>query len=136
MTFGTLTKSFRLLHEMSQKELGDKVGVSEDTIEAYENGSKLPEFAGAAAIANVFAANPQRFVELASPGITGVYGKSMQGHIKEIKEIIDDIFVDLGLTQIKINAEESDKEKISLYEKYHRRSLLCLERLKEVTDLI
>ena len=47
-------KGFRIKMGLSQKELGEKVGVSEASISNYETGKREPEFATLCALADLF----------------------------------------------------------------------------------
>jgi putative transcriptional regulator len=61
MTEGSLTNSIRTLRflngEMSQTELGQRIGVTRQTIAAMESGKYSPSLEAAFRIAHVFGAN-------------------------------------------------------------------------------
>lgn len=46
--------SLRKIHQMSQEELADKIGVSRQTISKYETGDALPDIEKCRALAEVF----------------------------------------------------------------------------------
>ena len=46
--------SLRKIHQMSQEELADKIGVSRQTISKYETGDALPDIEKCKALAEVF----------------------------------------------------------------------------------
>lgn len=54
MPFGTVLKALRTRNKMTQKELGDVLGISESTVGMYERGHREPAFETLEAIADYF----------------------------------------------------------------------------------
>ena len=54
MPFGTVLKNLRNRNNMTQKELGDALGISESTVGMYERGHREPAFEMLEAIADYF----------------------------------------------------------------------------------
>lgn len=65
LTFGSALKANRLAEEMSQSELGAKIGVSRQYIHQLETGNRNPSVEQAVRIAKVFGMPEDQFVELA-----------------------------------------------------------------------
>lgn len=53
-TFGHMLAYYRKLHELTQKQLADRVGVSDATIGSYERGEREPSFETEEALADFF----------------------------------------------------------------------------------
>ena len=47
-------QELRKLHDMSQEELADKIGVSRQTLSKYETGESLPDIEKCRLLADVF----------------------------------------------------------------------------------
>lgn len=54
MDFGSVLKSLRHRHNMTQKNLADALGVSESTVGMYERGKREPDFETLEQIADYF----------------------------------------------------------------------------------
>lgn len=52
--FGENLKKLRVSHGLTQKELGDKVGLSKAVVSKYENGLGYPTFEGLIRLASYF----------------------------------------------------------------------------------
>lgn len=53
-TFGHMLAYYRKLNELTQKQLADRVGVSDATIGSYERGEREPSFETEEALADFF----------------------------------------------------------------------------------
>jgi transcriptional regulator with XRE-family HTH domain len=65
MTFGAALKANRLSEEMSQEDVGEKIGVSRQYIHQLEVGDRSPSVEQAIKLAKVFGMIEDQFVELA-----------------------------------------------------------------------
>lgn len=54
MPFGTVLKTLRTQHDLTQRQLGEALGVSESTIGMYERGHREPDFEMLETIADYF----------------------------------------------------------------------------------
>lgn len=54
MSFATKLRELRLLHKMTQQQLGNAIKLSKSTISMYENGQREPEYEILEAIADTF----------------------------------------------------------------------------------
>jgi len=54
MRIGDQLQRQRKLHDMSQNQLADKLGISRQSISKWENGTTLPSFSNVIAISNLF----------------------------------------------------------------------------------
>ena len=54
MNFGTVIRNLRVSNGMSQYELAQKLGTSQSSVTAWENGKRQPDFASLAKISELF----------------------------------------------------------------------------------
>ena len=61
---GLTIKKYRNIHNMTQKELGEKVGISASAIGMYEQGRRLPSIKTLIDISNVFLVDLLEFIDM------------------------------------------------------------------------
>ena len=124
MTVGEQIKKFRLEEKLSQKALGEKLGMSQQMIAQYENGERNPKLETLKRIAVVLNVSlldlgiitdelKQALTELNQQGVT----QYIHGATVEVSEIINSLENLNNLGQQKILAYTKDLSRIPEYQK-------------------
>lgn len=124
MTVGEHIKKVRLKKKLSQKALGEKLGMSQQMIAQYENGERNPKLETLKKIAGVLNVSlldlgiipdelNQLFMQLDQQGVT----KYIHGATNELAQIINSLENLNNLGQQKILAYTKDLSKIPEYQK-------------------
>ena len=67
MAFHEVLKQLRLSRELTQKQLADAVGLSQNTISMYENGRREPDMKILAQLGQVFGVDMNCLLDVAAP---------------------------------------------------------------------
>lgn len=86
--FGLKLKELRKKHNLTQGKLGEKLSLSESTINKYENGTALPQFETMRSIATIFNVSMDELYGTQPKGILSLYGISEQ-QIKILQELTE-----------------------------------------------
>lgn len=108
---GNKIKRFRKEKNMTQKDLGEKIGVKHNTISSYEHGTNDPELYMLYAMADVFDKSIDDFFPSLNDEEDNPLEKAVEA--SEEKELSsEDLFLIKQITEKALSLDDDEKEKL------------------------
>ena len=76
VNFGDKLKSLRTAQEMTQQQLGERIGVAKSIVSYYESGDRYPSYDVLVRIAHVFHTTTDYLLDIAKDNVVDVTGLS------------------------------------------------------------
>lgn len=103
MLFGYNLRNYRKSMGLTQKELGDRIGVTSQAVCKWENGTRFPKMPDLLKLCEIFGCTPDDLVKESSDALTAKES-SLLAMFRSVSEDVQDIV----MTILKSRTEEKD----------------------------